>query len=194
MKKQSKNIVSLLGLFACATLASACGSTNEIAGDRDPVVGAGDDGNDDSGGAASAGGAATSTGGLDDPNGSVSHTVPDGGDVNACDRGFAQDAGGTRVCAATYGGKCFESDAFACQCAGCGDACVVAESYPTQISCSIPERCQAGFLRDRGGSKKCNYTVNSLCFENGDDACTCAGCADGKCLSLESYPAMVRCE
>lgn len=54
-----------------------------------------------------------------------------------CDSGWLQsEADPERECAATYGGLCFESNDNACTCAGCAeDACLILESYPTQIRC-----------------------------------------------------------
>ena len=124
-----------LGLFALLTLA-ACGSTNEIAGDRDPVVS-----RDDAGGA----GGAAAGGKSGDPDDAVSSdTGGKGGgtaapplpDTPACQKAFAQNDPGGKVCRATYRGACFESDPAACACAGCpADKCMILESYPTQIRC-----------------------------------------------------------
>lgn len=61
----------------------------------------------------------------------------DGDAPNACEEGFIDPAADGRVCNSTFEGKCFESDAAACACAGCpGDDCIVLESYPTQVRCA----------------------------------------------------------
>ena len=46
------------------------------------------------------------------------------------------DSGG-RECAAVAGYCCYESNAEACEAAGCSEnsGCQIAESYPTQVSC-----------------------------------------------------------
>lgn len=103
-------------------------------------------------------------------------------ETDECNAGWLPDdppAGVT--CAATFSGACFESDADACSCAGCSDACNVAESFPTQISCSsVP----------LGG---CDYQVFDACFDTAQAACEAAGCELEGCAILESYPAQVRC-
>jgi len=71
--------------------------------------------------------------------GSAASLEHDGGDTaqaiaQACAAGFAQ-GDPAHVCNSTYGGKCFESDEAACACAGCGDHCLVLDSYPSQAVC-----------------------------------------------------------
>ena len=121
-----------LGLFALSALV-ACGSTNEIAGDRDPVV------SGNGAGGAAAGG---KSGDPDEPVSSDSGgkgggtSAPPLPDTPACQKGFTQNDPGGKVCRATYRGACFESDPEACACAACPvDKCMILESYPTQIRC-----------------------------------------------------------
>lgn len=153
---------------------------NDKPGSSDP-----DDGNDDGNGDEPV----SNDGGTIDP-------VP--GDGGGCATGFEQGSPQkpTRECAATYGGQCFESDAAACACAGCEQkGCLIAKSYPTQISCAQdePDACDAAFVRDaEGEARACNFVVNDLCFVDGDAACECA-CGASDCLVLESYPAQIRC-
>ena len=85
-------------------------------------------------------------------------------------------------CAATYNSICFETDEAACTCAGCaGDACAIAESYPTQISCS-------------DNSLDCNFRVFDICYETAEEACEAAGCSVDTCIIAESYPAQPSCQ
>jgi hypothetical protein len=122
--------------------------------------------------------------------------VPD--DTAACSAGFDPNLERTRTCNSTFRGRCFESDAEACACAGCTDNCLIAESYPTQVSCgSLPApTCAGGFNPNTAVDSEdvCNFVVNGQCFESGEDACACAGCAEEQCVILESYPAQVGCQ
>ena len=57
-----------------------------------------------------------------------------------CNTGWIDDEGETPGCNAKFREVCFETNEEACECAGCGsDACLVAESFPTQISCQVQE-------------------------------------------------------
>jgi hypothetical protein len=116
----------------------------------------------------------------------------------ACALGFDRDAAdGGRVCNATTAGQCFETNEEACACAGCASGtCMIAESYPTQVSCNggEPDPCAVGFAQDAADETRvCNSTANGLCFESDDEACACAGCADS-CVILESFPTQARCD
>ncbi|HEX4473922.1 MAG TPA: hypothetical protein VH142_02525 [Polyangiaceae bacterium] len=71
--------------------------------------------------------------------GSAASLEHDGGDAaktiaEACAAGFPQ-GDPAHVCNSTYGGKCFESDEAACACAGCGEHCLLLDSYPSQAVC-----------------------------------------------------------
>jgi len=59
---------------------------------------------------------------------------------------------------------------------------------------SPPEACGAGVVRGEGGSQRCDFVVNGLCFGDSDTACACAGCEANACVILESSPAMIRCQ
>ena len=41
--------------------------------------------------------------------------------------------------------------------------------------------------------KNCNFRAKGYCFATSEDACAAAGCAEGKCIVLESQPAKVKC-
>jgi hypothetical protein len=96
-----------LGLsVACAALAAACGSSSEIAGDRDPIVAKDDD------------------------------TPEPPPDTPACNEGFAPPGGAGQKCDFVARGLCFGTSTVACECAGCAaDKCMILESYPAQIRC-----------------------------------------------------------
>jgi hypothetical protein len=44
------------------------------------------------------------------------------------------------------------------------------------------------------GDSPCNFVAGGECFVAGADACACAGCAEDRCVILESYPAQARCQ
>lgn len=133
-----------------------------------------------------------------------------GPDSSACAQAFEPNTPG-KVCNATLRGLCFESDEAACECAGCplgadGSSCLIAESYPTQVSCDQPSAptpdddtpttdCGLGFAPD-SNEGVCNATYEGMCFESDSAACECAGCpidsANG-CLIAESYPTQIFC-
>jgi hypothetical protein len=54
------------------------------------------------------------------------------------------------------------------------------------------DECAEGTPREAPDAP-CDFIVNDLCFDSGDAACACAGCASDACLVLESYPAQIRC-
>ena len=57
-------------------------------------------------------------------------------ETEPCLGSWINDEGETPNCNAVFRGLCFESDEAACTCAGCGDdSCLIAESFPTQVSC-----------------------------------------------------------
>jgi hypothetical protein len=178
--------------------ATACGGGTQVeGGDRSPVVkgetgGARDDdpvtsnggSNDSNSGGATGTGAATGTGGAAGTGGATGA---------ACAKGFDGQNPGGRVCNSTYKGTCFESDAEACACAGCGSECTVAESYPSQVFCPTAPRCVGGFDAPASSDDECNFVANGVCFAEPEPACACAGCTAAKCMILESYPAQIRC-
>lgn len=56
-----------------------------------------------------------------------------------CDQGWSRSetsSESTRECNAIYNDLCFESNSFACACAGCDvESCSIVETYPTQVMC-----------------------------------------------------------
>jgi hypothetical protein len=52
--------------------------------------------------------------------------------------------------------------------------------------------CNGGVPRDPTGS--CDFLVGETCFDSAASACACAGCAEDRCLILESHPAQISCE
>ena len=54
--------------------------------------------------------------------------------------------------------------------------------------------CDGGWEASSDDSRECAATVDSLCFESVDAACSCAGCALDACIVAESYPSQVGCE
>jgi hypothetical protein len=182
-----------IGVFAIGALGvSACGgTTGESGGDHSPVIAG------ETGGKSGADETATSTGGKNTSNGgatSTGGTTTTGPTTNAaCQKGFDQKNPGDKVCNSTYKGLCFESDDEACACAGCGDQCSVADSYPSQVACPEAPRCVGGQDVPVSSTDPCNFVVNGACFAASEAACACAGCAEDKCMILESYPAQIRC-
>lgn len=189
-----KNAVRMsVGSFAAiATLVTACGSSKEIAGDRDPVLSG-----ESAGGAAATGGAASNP---DDPvsndgsGGAAPGDPPELPGTPACAKGFSHENPGDKVCRATHKGTCFESDAEACACAGCGADCIIAESFPTQVFCPEAQNACSSGTDQASAGQKCDFAVKGLCFTSSEAACACAGCAEDKCMILESYPAQIRCQ
>lgn len=68
---------------------------------------------------------------------------------------------------------------------GAGSGCDAANSPP--------DPCGAGFSRELD-SRRCDFVLDGLCFEDSTAACACAGCEADACLIRESYPAMVACQ
>ncbi|MCX4246367.1 hypothetical protein [Paraliomyxa miuraensis] len=56
-----------------------------------------------------------------------------------------------------------------------------------------PAPCAGGRLWD-GKPVDCSYEHGGCCYDSPANACKAAGCAEGRCAVLESYPAQVRCE
>jgi hypothetical protein len=73
--------------------------------------------------------------------------------------------------------------------AGCG-----APAPPDPSDPSTPAACSDGVPRDPDGNQPCDFVVGEACFDSSEAACACAGCSEGQCLVLESYPAQVRCQ
>jgi hypothetical protein len=59
---------------------------------------------------------------------------------------------------------------------------------------SAPAACADGVPRDPDGNQPCDFMVGEACFDSSELACACAGCSEGQCVVLESYPAQIRCE
>lgn len=55
-----------------------------------------------------------------------------------------------------------------------------------------PGPCVNGRLWD-GKPVDCSYEHGGCCYDSAGRACEAAGCADGQCAVLESYPAQIRC-
>jgi hypothetical protein len=72
---------------------------------------------------------------------------------------------------------------------GCGEPGQTEPSEP-----SAPAACNDGVPRDLGGDAPCDFIVGDACFDSSEIACACAGCGEGQCLVLESYPAQIRCQ
>jgi hypothetical protein len=56
-----------------------------------------------------------------------------------------------------------------------------------------PECAEGGRVWD-GKPQDCAYEHGKCCYPAAEQACAAAGCAAGKCVVMESYPAQVRCE
>jgi hypothetical protein len=59
---------------------------------------------------------------------------------------------------------------------------------------SEPSACDAGVPSDPTGVERCDFIAGDACFESAAIACACAGCAEERCVVLESYPAQIRCQ
>lgn len=69
---------------------------------------------------------------------------------------------------------------------GCG------ASTPAASTTSEPAGCTP---RGTGEPPEgCEIVVGECCYREQADACAAAGCAEGACLLLESYPAQVQCQ
>jgi hypothetical protein len=71
---------------------------------------------------------------------------------------------------------------------GCGTPGKTDPSEP-----SAPAACAAAVEPDPAGQGRCDFVVAGACFDDADTACACAGCPQGQCLILESYPAQIAC-
>jgi hypothetical protein len=72
---------------------------------------------------------------------------------------------------------------------GCGEPGQTDPSEP-----NAPAACSEGVPRDTDGNQPCDFMVGDACFDSSELACACAGCSEGQCLVLESYPAQIRCQ
>jgi hypothetical protein len=72
---------------------------------------------------------------------------------------------------------------------GCGEPGQTDPSEP-----SAPAACSDGVPRDLDVNAPCDFMVGDACFDSSELACACAGCGEGQCLVLESYPAQIRCQ
>jgi hypothetical protein len=59
---------------------------------------------------------------------------------------------------------------------------------PNPGPCAVDGRLWDGKPQD------CSYEHAGCCYGSATTACAAAGCAEGKCQVLESYPAQIRCE
>jgi hypothetical protein len=57
-----------------------------------------------------------------------------------------------------------------------------------------PAVCEGGIAQQPNMETPCGFLVDGLCFESSAAACSCAGCAQDRCLILESAPAQIRCQ
>lgn len=101
-------------------------------------------------------------------------------------------------CEATFEGCCFPTVSAACQAAGCGDDCSVAETHPAQVTRCAP-RCPPGGAAPVEGPDgvplECAVLFEGCCYADSADACRAANCAADECRIAASYPGQLgRCE
>lgn len=56
-----------------------------------------------------------------------------------------------------------------------------------------PDVCAEGGRLWDGKPVDCSYEHAGCCYESAARACAAAGCGEGQCQVLESYPAQIRC-
>lgn len=56
-----------------------------------------------------------------------------------------------------------------------------------------PGPCAEGGRLWDGKPVDCSYEHAGCCYDSATSACAAAGCAEGQCMVLESYPAQIRC-
>lgn len=71
------------------------------------------------------------------------------------------------------------------------------ESLPpseSELPPPAPGPCAEGGRLWDGKPVDCSYEHAGCCYGSAAAACAAAGCSEGQCSVLESYPAQIRCE
>lgn len=63
----------------------------------------------------------------------------------------------------------------------------------SEVPPADPEPCSEGGRLWDGKPVDCSYEHAGCCYDSAATACAAAGCAEGKCNVLESYPAQIVC-